>query len=375
MAYEQVTRIVTPEEWRNKIVTQHKAVNTWHWKTDNVTDIAFGISDHYDWDGSSTIVDDHTGRRVSAQAAYCDTAADYHFMSGYARHALDWFSHHWPGVPYPYGKTVIFQGYAGMEYPMMVNDESYEDTVISRWVAEHEISHTYMPFYMGINETFYGFMDEGWATTFELLIGRSDLGLKEANEGFRKYRVADWAGNTSADQDLPIITPGNNLTSGLNINEYGKPSLGYLAMMDLLGEDLFKKCLHEYMDRWHGKHPTPWDFFYTFNNASGQDLNWFWNSWFFSNNYIDLGITAVNKIKKGYEVMVHNTGGMDIPFYLVTIYTDNSHEVRHIKPDIWSSGAKTVSVEVNTRKKIQLVNIDSGIFMDAKESDNDWIMK
>ncbi len=25
----------------------------------------------------------------------------------------------------------------------------------------------------GINETRYGFMDEGWATTFELLIGRS----------------------------------------------------------------------------------------------------------------------------------------------------------------------------------------------------------
>jgi hypothetical protein len=41
----------------------------------------------------------------------------------------------WPGVPYPYEKTTIFQGYAGMEYPMMANDETYEDSVFSRFVA------------------------------------------------------------------------------------------------------------------------------------------------------------------------------------------------------------------------------------------------
>ena len=65
----------------------------------------------------------------------------------------------------------MFEGGAGMEYPMMVNDGSYPDTAMARFVAEHEIAHTYMPFYMGIDETRYAFMDEGWATTFEYLIG------------------------------------------------------------------------------------------------------------------------------------------------------------------------------------------------------------
>ena len=46
----------------------------------------------------------------------------------YARHSLDWFSHNWPGVPYPYEKTTVVQGYAGMEYPMMANDETMQDT-------------------------------------------------------------------------------------------------------------------------------------------------------------------------------------------------------------------------------------------------------
>jgi hypothetical protein len=115
----------------------------------------------------------------------------------------------------------------------------------------------------------------------------------------------------SAEEDLPIITPGDNLSgAGLGNNEYGKPALGYLAMKDLLGDVLFKKCLHEYMARWHGKHPIPWDFFYTFNDASGKDLNWFWSNWFFGNNYIDMGIKTALKTGKGYDITIENIGGM-----------------------------------------------------------------
>ena len=119
------------------------------------------------WDAASVVVDDATHRRASVQAAYNDSSADYHHMVQFGRHALDWLSHNWPGVPYPFEKTTVVQGFAGMEYPMMANDESYPDTTFSQFVAEHEIAHSYFPFYMGINESRYAFMDEGWATTFE----------------------------------------------------------------------------------------------------------------------------------------------------------------------------------------------------------------
>ena len=85
---------------------------------------------------------------------------------------------------------------------------------------------------------------------------------------------------------MPIITPGDAMTgSGFGNNMYGKAALGYLALKDLLGDALFKKCLHAYMNRWNGKHPLPWDFFNTFNNVSGKNLDWFWNNWFFSTDY------------------------------------------------------------------------------------------
>lgn len=368
---DATVRIASKEDVLGKKVTTQNAVNSWQFKATDIPDMAFGISDHFVWDGCSVVVDDATGRRASAQAAYNDTAKDYHSVAQYARHSLDWLSHNWPGIPYPYEKTTVFQGYAGMEYPMMANDETYEDTTFSRFVAEHEIAHTYMPFYMGINETRYGSMDEGWATTFELLIGTADLGAEKAEELFRQFRVAGWINSTSADQDIPIITPGDALRGGgFGNNEYGKAALGYLAAKDMLGDDLFKKCLHEYMDRWHGKHPIPWDFFYTFNDVAKKNMDWFWSNWFFSNNYIDYAVTNVAKKGSGYAVTIDNIGGMAAPVNIIATYADGSSETFHQTPAIWQANQKQVTVSISASKKPATVKLNGGIYMDADESNN-----
>ena len=364
-------RIVTKEDLASKNVTAQNAVNSWRFTSTNIPDVAFALSDHFVWDGSSVVVDDATQRRASAQAAYNDTAADYHHVARYARHSLNWLSHNWPGIPYPYEKTTVFQGYAGMEYPMMANDETYEDTTFSRFVAEHEIAHTYMPFYMGINETRYGFMDEGWATTFEILIGTADLGKEKAEEFYRQFRVNGWSNNQASDQQVPIITPGDAMTgSGFGNNEYGKASLGYLAMKDLLGDEMFKRCLQEYMKRWNGKHPLPWDFFNTFNSVSGKNLNWFWNNWFFGTGYIDYQLGDIKKLPAGYSISLKNAGGMFAPVDMNIKYTDGSNETKHLTPSIWEKDAKQALVSINTKKKIESVSLAGGIFVDADKTNN-----
>ncbi len=373
MNADQVIHIVTKEDLAAKNITKANTVNSWQFKASNIPDMAFGLSDHFVWDGTSVVVDDATQRRASAQAAYNDTAADYHHVASFARHSLDWLSHHWPGIPYPYEKTTVFQGFAGMEYPMMANDEAYHDTTFSRFVAEHEIAHTYMPFYMGINETRYGFMDEGWATTFEILIGREDLGVEKAEEFYRQFRVSGWINDPSSTEDIPIVSPGDALTGpGFGNNEYGKASLGYLAMKDLLGDELFKKCLHAYMDRWHGKHPLPWDFFNTFSNISGKNLNWFWNNWFFSNGYIDLGIQEVKRSGTGYNISLTNIGGYPAPVDVEIRYTDGTNEKKHLTPAIWEKDPKQSILAVVTKKKIESVKLEGGIFMDADTSNNQY---
>jgi hypothetical protein len=374
MTSDEIVNMSTPQQLAKGQITAQKT-NTWKWKAGDITDMAVGISDHYVWDASSVVVDDATKRRASVQSAYNDNAKDFHQMVEFGRHSLDWLSHNWPGIPYPFPKTTIFQGFADMEYPMMVNDNTTEDPIFSRFVAEHEIAHTWFPFYMGINETRYGFMDEGWATTFELLIGRSDLGKEKAEAFYKQFRVNGYIYDKNAEEDLPIITPQNNLRGvAYGNNAYGKPSLAYLAMKDMLGDDGFKKCLHEYMNRWHGKHPIPWDFFYSFNDAAGKNMNWFWTNWFFTNNYIDLTLEKVTPNGKDYTLSIRNTGGFAIPFDVVVTYADGAIDTQHQTPAIWSNDQKNIQLPVIAAggKKIQSIELKGGIFVDADNSDNKW---
>jgi hypothetical protein len=375
-ASDETIHVATKEELVAKSVTLQAPVNTWHFKADNVPDMAFGLSDHYDWDAASVVVNDVTHRRASVQAAFNDSAADYHHMAQFGRHALGWLSHNWPGVPYPYEKTTVFQGFAGMEYPMMANDQTYADTTFSRFVAEHEIAHTYFPFYMGINETRYGFMDEGWATTFEYLIGQEDVGKERAVSFFQQFRVNGWIRDPSPLGDLPIITPADVLKGvAYGNNAYGKAALGYLAAKDLLGDASFRKSLHEFMDRWHGKHPIPWDFFNTFNDVSGKNLNWFWRNWYFSNNYIDLAVGSVRKTRTGYSVVIDNIGGMAAPVDLRVRYGDGSTDTIHETPAIWESNQQLATVAIATRKAIQSLELEGGVWVDADSSNNVWAAK
>jgi hypothetical protein len=349
------------------------STNTWRFRAANIPDMTFNLGDHYVWDAASVVVDDATHRRASVQAAYNDTAADFHRMVQYGRHALDWLSHNWPGVPYPYEKTTVVQGLAGMEYPMFVNDESYADTVFSRFVVEHEIAHSYFPFYMGINESRYAMMDEGWATTFEYLVGTADLGKERASAAFEQFRVNGWANNPSPLEDLPIITPADALSPGAyGDNAYGKAALGYLGLKDLLGGQAWGNSLHAFMDRWHGKHPIPWDYFNTVNDVTGRNLNWFWNAWFFSNSYIDLALTSVTKSGNGYTVVIDNVGGMPVPVDLEAHYGDGSGEVFHETPAIWENNLRRATVDIATRKPLQSLQLNGGIWVDADSTNNRW---
>jgi hypothetical protein len=43
------------------------------------------------------------------------------------------------------------------------------------------------------------------------------------------------------------------------------------------------------------KHPTPEDFFRTMEDASAVDLDWFWRAWFYTTDYVDIGVKGVKK--------------------------------------------------------------------------------
>ncbi|HEY8930822.1 MAG TPA: M1 family metallopeptidase [Mucilaginibacter sp.] len=372
MTGDSTIHIATAADLAAKNITAQNATNTWTWKAEDISDVAVGISDHYNWDAASVLVDDAKHRRTAVQAAFPDSSNDFHHYVQFARHSLDWFSHNWPGVPYPFPKTTSFQGYADMEYPMMVNDSHEKDLGFAQLVQDHEIAHTYMPFYMGTNESRYAFMDEGWATTFELLIGTEEKGKAAADDFYKKFRVIRWSHGPHA-KEQPIITPSPDVTFGAGNNAYGKPSLSYLALKDMLGDKLFKKALHTYMDNWHGKHPIPWDYFNSMIQGSGKNLNWFFNNWFFTPGYIDLALEKATQSGKSYTLDIKNIGGFAVPFDVIATYADGTTESFHQTPIVWQDDQKQISLKIKTTKEVKSITLDGGIFMDANDKDNTWV--
>ncbi|MFO1305728.1 MAG: M1 family metallopeptidase [Burkholderiales bacterium] len=356
---------------------------TWKWRADHVPDFAIAISNHYRWEAASTVVDPASGRRASVQAAYADSATDFRTIVASAQKTLQFASTVWPGVPYPYPKTTIVLGSADEEYPMMVNDGSNLDNgyaakmpgnTFTEFVAAHEILHSWFPFYMGINEKRYPFMDEGWTTAFEYLRNREAMGVAAADQLFKDFRTSG-LGSAASGMDLPIITPHESLfgqTPVYGLNPYGKPALGYLALKDLMGDSAFRTALHTFMDRWNGKRPLPWDMFNSFNAAGAGDYTWFFQNWFFGFNAVDLAIDDVRNDGDAKAVRVRNPGGLAVPFDLVVQFTDGSSERVHRTPAVWKADARRTEVRIPVAKVVRSITLDTGIFVDADTADNTW---
>ena len=373
---EEIIAIANAEEMAKGLVTKQNEWNSWKFMASHITDMTFSLSNHYLWDAGSVIVDVKTNRRASVQSAYDAKAKDFAQATAWSKQALHWFSNNWPGIPYPFSKMTAVQGFADMEYPMMVNDSSTPDLEFSQFVLNHEIAHTYFPFYMGTNETRYAHMDEGWATTLEYLIGIEQLGKKKADGNYKTFRVNRWIFDLSTEEDQPIISLSTQVSgAGYGNNAYVKPSLAYLALKDMLGDVAFKKYLHAYMDRRNGKHPIPWDFFYTLNDVSGQNLNWYWNNWFFSNNYIDLSLAKVTSKGLSYQLEIRNTGGFAVPFDVMLTYNDGSTAIFHQTPALWKANQKAAVISLNAKKPVSEITLKGGIFVDANARDNSWKSK
>ena len=351
-------------------VTTDNAYNTWHFTAEDVTDFVFATSDHYTWKSTSLVVDPATGRRTRVDAVFNKKHKDYFEVINDARKTIYAMSYVFPKWPYPYAHETVFDGLDQMEYPMMVNDNPLDNRAESIELTDHEIFHTMFPFYMGINETKYGWMDEGWATIGEWLISPMiDTTIVD------EYGVQPYSNEGGNEVDLPITTLTTQLTgSAMFLNSYPKPAFGYLYVKDMLGDSLFTRALHHYIATWHGRHPMPYDFFNCMNAGSGKDLNWFWKKWYFDNGYPDLAIGTVNKKLRAYTVVIESKGGKPIPIDLTITYSDRSVEKMHYSIAVWEKGNTSYTITIPTSKKISTLKLGSTYSPDVHPQDNEKTM-
>lgn len=368
---DKIVNIIDTFDLAQGNITIQNPANTWRFTADNVTDFVFAVSDKYVWQSASVVVDAKTGRRTRTDAVFNPVHKDYYEIAAINRATVKAMSYAMPAWPFPYNHETVFDGLDQMEYPMMVNDNPVDNHFDAVTLTDHEVFHTLFPFYMGINETEYAWMDEGWATLGEWLVsGIIDSTIKD-DYGIKSYET--YAGT---ELDVPIITPTTLLDgTSLFLNSYVKPALGYLYIKDYLGEKLFLKALHFYMENWQGKHPIPYDFFNCINTGSGKNLNWFYKKWFFEGGVPDQAIMSVNRKGKSYIVTVQSVGSKPMPVDLTFTFADGATETLHKNIGIWQHGNNTATITFNTGKKLKSINLGSMYIPDVNKTNNVWILK
>jgi hypothetical protein len=364
---DSIIHIVAPEDYLGGSIPIKNERNTWIFEASNVPDFAFATANCYLWDATSLIVDKVSDRRVIVEAAYRPNSEDFYEVAEIGRQSVAYLSHEMPGYPFPYPKITVFNGSGGMEFPMMVNDGTTTTRPRTIGLTSHEIAHTYFPFFMGTNEKKYAWMDEGWAVMLNFdFQNRMTEGINQVSRELRTYALV-----AGRDVDLPMMIPSVFMKGRTYRNAaYSRPAIAYHFLRDLMGDEKFKKALHLFMDRWNGKHPIPYDFFYTFDQVHGESLSWFWNPWFFERGHADLAIKKVTEKNGESVIAIEKLGLLPVPIKLKVFFDDNSEEVITKTAEVWKTNLDIVQIAVKSNRKIKSIELGDSYIPDVDKKNN-----
>ena len=308
--YDKPVMIVTQAEAELAEKSFSKNKKTWHFIAKNVRDFAFASSRKFIWDMMAVKVGDKDVMAVSMYPKEGNPLwEDYstivvaETLKTYSNYTFD----------YPYHKAIsVHAAQIGMEYPMICFnfgrpniDGSYSDQVKYGMIGViiHEVGHNFFPMIVNNDERQWAWMDEG-INTFVQYITEQKLGKDKPEIIFplkeypsRRGKAKDIVNYMSVDQNslAPIMSNPENVFS-LGPNAYGKPATALNILREtIMGEELFDHAFKTYSKRWMFKHPTPEDFFRTMEDASAVDLDWFWRGWFYTTDYVDIGISEVKQ--------------------------------------------------------------------------------
>ena len=289
--------VVTLEEAKNAEKTKATTQKTWVFNAENVRDFAFGSSRKFIWDALAANVE---GKKVMCMSAYGKEAYGLYrpFSSKAVAHTIKTYSKF--TIPYPYPVAQSIEASNGMEYPMICfnygrteKDGSYTQAAKNGMlgVIIHEVGHNFFPMIINSDERQWSWMDEGLNTYVEYLTEELYDNKFPSRRG-PAFAIADYM-KLPKDQLEPIMTNSENIIQ-FGPNAYAKPATGLNILREtIMGRELFDYSFKEYSRRWAFKHPTPADLFRTIEDASAEDLDWFWRGWFYSIDPVDIAIDTV----------------------------------------------------------------------------------
>lgn len=339
---------------------------TWKFRCNQTRDVAFASSKAFVWDAAR--INLPSGKPCLAQSVYpVESKGEKAWgrSTEYVKGCIEFYSNYIYEFSYP-SATNVGGIVGGMEYPGIVFC-SYKSKGRSLWgVTDHEFGHNWFPMIVGSNERKYAWMDEGFNTFI------NDLSTKNFNNG--EYK-SEMNGRQYApyfhDRDPILNIPEVIQSKNLGLAAYMKPGFGLTMLREVvLGEERFDYAFRKYVERWAFKHPTPFDFFHTIEDAAGEDLGWFWQGWYFLDWKVDQAVKGVDYIgqdpSKGAIISIENLEKMPMPV-TIEIKEENGTTKRVKLPvETWQRGgdwkftypstSRITSVEIDPDKKLPDVN-------------------
>ncbi|WP_204985859.1 M1 family metallopeptidase [Mucilaginibacter psychrotolerans] len=332
---------------------------TWHFFCKNSRDVAWAASKAFVWDAAR--INLSNGKKALAQSVYPIASGGvgaYGRSTEYVKASIELYSGKWFEYTYPVA-TNVGGPVSGMEYPGIVFC-SHESQGGGLWdVTNHEFGHNWFPMIVGSNERKYAWMDEGFNTFINKVdtkvFNKGEYYTKDDVQGGASYIFSD---NADAIMNTPDVIQGDYLGNAA----YEKPAQGLMILREqILGEERFDYAFKTYIKRWAFKHPTPWDFFHSMDNAAGEDLSWFWNEWFLQTWKLDQAVKEINytdnDAAKGSLITIENLGEMALPVTAFIMEENGKSGTVKLPAEIWQRGG-TWTFPYKSTSKISYVILD-----------------
>ncbi len=349
---------------------------TWRFRIQNARDVAWGASRAFVVDAAK--INLPGGKKSLAMSAYPVESIKengWQRSTEFVKGSIEHYSKQW--FEYPYPAAVNVAGIVGgMEYPGIVFC-SYMASGADLWgVTDHEFGHIWFPMIVGTNERQYAWMDEGFNTFI------NGLSTKAFNNGefnnFSYFGGEEALKFTFSEKMDPLYTKPDQV-AGFNLGTaaYDKPAQMLNALRDVvLGPERFDAAFREYIQNWAYKHPTPWDFFRTMENAAGEDLAWFWRSWVFNNYRFDVALRSVTpagtKPEQGVAITLQNLEQMAMPIPILVREANGKTQSLTVPVESWMRGNETVFYVYPTSKITEVIIDPDKKLPDLNRKNNTW---
>jgi hypothetical protein len=348
----------------------------WRYVARGVRDFAWGASNRWLWDATRAAVGDANGDgrpdTTAIHTFFRATAASWELSARFTKHSIEFLSRElWP-YPYPHMTAVETTVY-GMEYPMLTAIAAVPDPQELYTVIAHEVAHMWFPMQIGSDEKRYPWYDEGLASYFETRAARDQFGPAAGDPavtGFVNYLRA-----AGTDVEVPLMTHADKYpaTAAYVIASYEKPVAIFRALRAVIGDSAFLGAFRSHNRWWHNRHPTPYDLWNSFENASDRQLDWFWRTWFYETWTMDLAIAGGRVVGDSVEIDIERRQPAPMPAILL-VRREGGREDRVVVPaDVWLSGATRHTTRVAATPRVLSVELDPDkAFPDLVRANDRW---